>query len=544
MQHLYFIKNKKFFFSKKMNMDHFLLSCIEYRVENNRSLYGRFQLGPFDKSQGLTIANAIRRTLLSELSGLAIFCVEIQGVNHEYSNLKGVRESVLDVLLNLKQIVFSSNKKLNQPEIGFLKLQGPKIVKACDLKLPSFIQCVDPNQYITTLSDNGILEMKFMICEGKNFLIQTPSELIQKSFDSHFFVHNETQHDVFEKNNSTAEVINTSFKQKFYLENLETFSSINNNNSELKNIFVENQINFKQFENDLMSHKQKTTQLQPISNLPKKQDFKKKTSTNLLFIDAVFMPIKKVNFSIQNINNYSKVEQSNLLSKFKKNYLQEKIILEIWTNGSIHPQKAIYEAIQKIIDIFIPLQKIYSYKKTKLTIKAIESNKSISHSLHFGLPVNKDKSLFTGKANDESNQNSFINLKNIFKITKTNNFKPNLNKIYRPWFNSLQFKSIQNDFLMKQKKILKHKNSITTDIEKKLKLNQSIANQFQFFDISYLNLSPKLYICLKRANINTIQNLLLHSRDELLLIKNLGEKSVKKIESILAKKNFKLRSEM
>ena len=525
-------------------MDHFLLSCIEYRVENNRSLYGRFQLGPFDKSQGLTIANAIRRTLLSELSGLAIFCVEIQGVNHEYSNLKGVRESVLDVLLNLKQIVFSSNKKLNQPEIGFLKLQGPKIVKACDLKLPSFIQCVDPNQYITTLSDNGILEMKFMICEGKNFLIQTPSELIQKSFDSHFFVHNETQHDVFEKNNSTAEVINTSFKQKFYLENLETFSSINNNNSELKNIFVENQINFKQFENDLMSHKQKTTQLQPISNLPKKQDFKKKTSTNLLFIDAVFMPIKKVNFSIQNINNYSKVEQSNLLSKFKKNYLQEKIILEIWTNGSIHPQKAIYEAIQKIIDIFIPLQKIYSYKKTKLTIKAIESNKSISHSLHFGLPVNKDKSLFTGKANDESNQNSFINLKNIFKITKTNNFKPNLNKIYRPWFNSLQFKSIQNDFLMKQKKILKHKNSITTDIEKKLKLNQSIANQFQFFDISYLNLSPKLYICLKRANINTIQNLLLHSRDELLLIKNLGEKSVKKIESILAKKNFKLRSEM
>jgi DNA-directed RNA polymerase alpha subunit len=544
MQHLYFIKNKKFFFSKKMNMDHFLLSCIEYRVENNRSLYGRFQLGPFDKSQGLTIANAIRRTLLSELSGLAIFCVEIQGVNHEYSNLKGVRESVLDVLLNLKQIVFSSNKKLNQPEIGFLKLQGPKIVKACDLKLPSFIQCVDPNQYITTLSDNGILEMKFMICEGKNFLIQTPSELIQKSFDSHFFVHNETQHDVFEKNNSTAEVINTSFKQKFYLENLETFSSINNNNSELKNIFVENQINFKQFENDLMSHKQKTTQLQPISNLPKKQDFKKKTSTNLLFIDAVFMPIKKVNFSIQNINNYSKVEQSNLLSKFKKNYLQEKIILEIWTNGSIHPQKAIYEAIQKIIDIFIPLQKIYSYKKTKLTIKAIESNKSISHSLHFGLPVNKDKSLFTGKANDESNQNSFINLKNIFKITKTNNFKPNLNKIYRPWFNSLQFKSIQNDFLMKQKKISKHKNSITTDIEKKLKLNQSIANQFQFFDISYLNLSPKLYICLKRANINTIQNLLLHSRDELLLIKNLGEKSVKKIESILAKKNFKLRSEM
>ena len=544
MQHLYFIKNEKFFFSKKMNMEHFLLSCIEYRVENNRSLYGRFQLGPFDKSQGLTIANAIRRTLLSELSGLAIFCVEIQGVNHEYSNLKGVRESVLDVLLNLKQIVFSSNQKLNQPEIGFLKLQGPKIVKACDLKLPSFIQCVDPNQYITTLSDNGILEMKFMICEGKNFLIQTPSELIQKSFDSHFLVPNETEPDVFEKTNSTTEVINNNSKQKFYLKNLESFSSKNNNNSELKNIFVENQTNFRQFENDLMSHKQKTTQLQQISNLSKKQDLKKKTSTNLLFIDAVFMPIKKVNFSIQNINTYSKVKQSNLLNKFKKNYLQEKIILEIWTNGSIHPQKAIYEAIQKIIDIFIPLQKIYSYKKTKLTIKAIKSNKSILHLSHSAPCFASQREVETLE-NGESNQNNLINSKNIFKITKTKDFKPNLNKIYRPWFNSIQFnsiqfKSIQNDFLIKQKKISKHNNLITKNIDKKFELNQAIANQFQFFDISYLNLSPKLYICLKRANINTIQSLLLHSRDELLLIKNLGEKSVKKIETILAKKNFKL----
>ena len=249
------------------------------------------------------------------------------------------------------------------------------------------------------------------------------------------------------------------------------------------------------------------------------------------------MPIKKVNFSIQNINTYSKVKQSNLLNKFKKNYLQEKIILEIWTNGSIHPQKAIYEAIQKIIDIFIPLQKIYSYKKTKLTIKAIKSNKSILHLSHSAEVETLE--------NGESNQNNLINSKNIFKITKTKNFKPNLNKIYRPWFNSIQFnsiqfKSIQNDFLIKQKKISKHNNLITKNIDKKFELNQAIANQFQFFDISYLNLSPKLYICLKRANINTIQSLLLHSRDELLLIKNLGEKSVKKIETILAKKNFKL----
>jgi len=168
-------------------MEHLLLSSIESRIENNRSLYGRFQLGPFDRGQGLTIANAMRRTLLSELSGLAILCVEIQGVSHEYSNLKGVRESVLDVLLNLKQIVFISDEKFKQPEIGFLKVQGPAIIKAGDLKLPTFIQCVDPDQYIASLSDNGVLEMKFMICEGKNFLVQTSFKSIQNIFN-HIFI--------------------------------------------------------------------------------------------------------------------------------------------------------------------------------------------------------------------------------------------------------------------------------------------------------------------------------------------------------------------
>ena len=88
-------------------MEHLLLSCIESRVENNRSFYGRFQLGPFDLGQGLTVATALRRTLLSELTGLAITAVAIRGASHEYSTLCGVRESVLDILLNLKQIVFS-----------------------------------------------------------------------------------------------------------------------------------------------------------------------------------------------------------------------------------------------------------------------------------------------------------------------------------------------------------------------------------------------------------------------------------------------------
>ncbi len=521
-------------------MEHLLLSCIESRVENNRSLYGRFQLGPFDKSQGLTVANAMRRTLLSELSGLAILCVEIQGVSHEYSNLKGVRESVLDILLNLKQVVFISDEKFNKPEIGFLKMQGPVVIKSCDLKLPTFIQCVDPDQYIATLSDNGVLEMKFMICKGKNFLVQTSFELIQKYFQSHFHTKKESEANFSWKNNSDAQFSNTNFEKKQFQENFKaTLPQNNKHGKRTKMLFPKNKTNFEKFEKSLIVGKKKTTELQQVCNLLAKQDLKKKTATNLLFIDAVFMPIKKVNFSIQNINDYSKAKKSSLLNKFQKNYSKEKIILEIWTNGSVHPRHAIYQAACKIIDILIPFQKQYSYKKTRFTLKPIILSKASFYSSN-----ESEKSQFINNLNSSDTQSALINFKAEFdSANKMNkNFFPFLNKVYRPWLTSMKSINSKNNFFLNKKKYIG-----STDLmydNKKIKLKQSIENKLKFVDIVYLNLSLKSYICLKRANINTIESLLSHSRDELLLIKNLGEKSVKQIESILTKMNFKLRTEI
>ena len=155
-------------------MEPLLLSCIESRVENSRNFYGRFQLGPFVLGQGLTIANSLRRSLLSEISGLAITAVEIEGVVHEYSTIEGVRESVLDILLNVKQIVLTSDFQIQEPQIAFLQVQGPGIIRAKDIKLPISIQSVDPEQYIATLLYDGLLKIKFMICRGKNYLVQTP----------------------------------------------------------------------------------------------------------------------------------------------------------------------------------------------------------------------------------------------------------------------------------------------------------------------------------------------------------------------------------
>nr|YP_009774558.1 alpha subunit of RNA polymerase [Aphanochaete elegans]QJA13749.1 alpha subunit of RNA polymerase [Aphanochaete elegans] len=158
-----------------------LVSCRESIIENKRSFYGRFYIGPLEIGQGITLANALRRVLLSELKGLAITSVEIEGVSHEYSNILGVRESVLDILLNLKQIVLKTKISLKRPQVAYIHCKGPGVLRASDILLPSFIQCVDPEQYITTLSYNGVLKMKLIIRQGKNYLVQKPTVTFSNS---------------------------------------------------------------------------------------------------------------------------------------------------------------------------------------------------------------------------------------------------------------------------------------------------------------------------------------------------------------------------
>nr|BBQ09605.1 RNA polymerase alpha subunit [Volvocales sp. NrCl902] len=305
-------------------IQNYRINCKESRIENtvrwpgakdigeNNSFYGCFEIGPFESGQALTVANALRRTLLSEVTGLGIIAVQIENVYHEFGTLTGVRESTFDILLNLKEIVlkktikshlkrstslfdtsmwfypllsrpvtnllttqfyanreaftpffpalragsgtnwekvepvkgcakrigngmqhkvrslssdpflvpkskipffgrskadalhdsrsekgpeerkgsgesnwrtkcgykvpFANNKidLLNSyidqsylsPQIGYLKIRGPGIVRAKDLRLPPFIQCVNPEQYITTLTVDGFLNMRFIIIEG------------------------------------------------------------------------------------------------------------------------------------------------------------------------------------------------------------------------------------------------------------------------------------------------------------------------------------------------------------------------------------------
>ena len=268
---------------KIMNRKNILtFSCIESKIEKNNLFYGKFIFGPFEKGQALTMANSLRRTLLSELFSLKIIAIEIEGVAHEYTTIPGVKESILDILLNFKKIIFTSRFHYQQPQFGFLQIRGPGSFSASNLKLPHSIQIINPNQHLATLSYNGFLNIKIFICQNKNFL------------------------------------------------------------------------SFLELEK----------QFQKIANM-KKKIFKKAEKTKILPIDNIFIPIVKVNYVLKKYN----------LPKFEKQ--KELLVLEIWTNGSIHPKQAIQYSVKKLIKLFINFKEnnflkslmIYSYPNFAIKLK-------------------------------------------------------------------------------------------------------------------------------------------------------------------------------
>ena len=129
------------------------VSYIESRIEENNNLYARFHLGSFVGGQALTIANALRRTLLAEIPAFVITRVEIDRVNHEFATLPGINESILNIVLNLKgMVLLGQNLNLFSPSMqefsAALDVRGPRIVTANDIKFPSELAPLVPTHHI------------------------------------------------------------------------------------------------------------------------------------------------------------------------------------------------------------------------------------------------------------------------------------------------------------------------------------------------------------------------------------------------------------
>ncbi len=129
----------------------------------------RFRLQGLAQGQGLTIGNTLRRVLLTELEGTAITAVQIKGINNEFATIPGVREDVLEILLNLKQIKFQG--LLETPFLTSIVLKGPQLVTADHLVLPPTLNILNPNHYIATISEQTNLELELKIESGTGYLV-------------------------------------------------------------------------------------------------------------------------------------------------------------------------------------------------------------------------------------------------------------------------------------------------------------------------------------------------------------------------------------
>lgn len=227
-------------------MVQFQVECIESSIDDDQGHFGRFVIEPLERSQGITVGNALRRVLLSNLEGTAITAVRIAGATHEFSTVPGVREDVLDILLNMKEVVLKSYSA--QPQIGRLIVQGPSKVTAGHFDLPSEVEIINPDQYVASVAEGHTLEMEFRIELGQGY------RAVARGYDE-------------------------------------------------------------------------------------------AAALDFMQIDAVFMPVRKVNYTVEDVI-------------FGGSLQKDRLILEVFTNGSITPQQAMSEAASILVSLFNPLKDV------------------------------------------------------------------------------------------------------------------------------------------------------------------------------------------
>ena len=156
-------------------MNNIFIKCLNSEKIQSGACHGQFVINALKPGQGITIGNQLRRVLLGDLGGMAISAVRIAGVTHEFSTIPGVREDILEILLNLKGIVLKS--KTTKTQFGRLKIQGPNVVTADSIQLPDDLQIINPNHYIATLSTSSILEIEFKFEYGTGYKLASQTFL-------------------------------------------------------------------------------------------------------------------------------------------------------------------------------------------------------------------------------------------------------------------------------------------------------------------------------------------------------------------------------
>ena len=140
-------------------------TLAEEAVDEFRS---RFVIEPLEPGFGYTLGNSLRRTLMSSIPGAAVTSIRIDGVLHEFSTVPGVKEDVTEVILNLKELVVSSDN--DEPTVMYLRKQGPGVVTAADIAPPAGVEVHNPDLHLATLNDKGKLEIELTVERGRGYV--------------------------------------------------------------------------------------------------------------------------------------------------------------------------------------------------------------------------------------------------------------------------------------------------------------------------------------------------------------------------------------
>lgn len=148
-------------------------------VSDNRS---RFTLEPLEPGFGYTLGNSLRRTLLSSIPGAAVTSVRIEGVPHEFETIEGVKEDVSEIILNVKQLVLSSEN--DEPVDMYVRKSGPGEVLAGDIVPPAGIEIHNPELRIATLNEHGKLELELTVERGRGYVSAAQNKHSDDDYDA------------------------------------------------------------------------------------------------------------------------------------------------------------------------------------------------------------------------------------------------------------------------------------------------------------------------------------------------------------------------
>jgi len=160
------------------------INNIKIKVEDLSDNYGKFIIEPLEKGYGVTLGNSLRRTLLSSMWGAAATAIRIEGITHEFDTIPGIKEDVIEIILNIKELAVKIFAE--EPQVLKLKAKGKKTLTAADITPNINVEILNPDLKIATLNSNAKLDMEIVIEKGMGYLLAEKNKKSDQSVDTIF----------------------------------------------------------------------------------------------------------------------------------------------------------------------------------------------------------------------------------------------------------------------------------------------------------------------------------------------------------------------